>query len=72
MLSIFGRRAIGLLAVTNMASACFEAKEEPALSFCQPLETSNAKDNTHGEVPAWNKNGVRCGLGSTICLASML
>lgn len=61
-----------MFAVTNMASACFEAKEDPALSSCQPPKALAFMDNTHGEVPAWNKNGVRCGLGSTMCLVSML
>lgn len=40
------------------------------------IQIQNALFQGHGEaygdVPAWNINGVRCGLGSRICGASIV
>ena len=69
--AIFGANTEGSCPVTNMASACLDAKADPALCKVSELEFFSF-DETYGEVPAWNKNGVLCGDGSTICLVSKL
>lgn len=69
--AILGARTEGACPVTKIASACLDAKAEPALNPSVRRLIHNF-GMTDGEVPAWKRNGVLCGEGSTMCLVSRL
>ena len=58
ILAILGARTEGSCPVTNIASACLDAKADPALWGVNKETGWVEKGGAYGEVPAWNKNGV--------------